>query len=157
MLRKVLIMSLLLTGVVFWSCSEKGSESSDGNSMPTEEGGKPLSPTTMEFKDSVYDFGEGVKGNHVVHTFEFTNTGKNDLVIADAKAGCGCTVPEWPKEPIKPGATGVIKVDYNGSGSGRVNKTVTVTANTTPPTRVLTITGYIKEEVKGPFIKQESH
>lgn len=157
MLRKVLIMSLVLTGFVFWSCSEKTGEVSE-SSMPTEEQEpKQLPNTTMEFKETTYDFGEGVKNQEVIHVFEFTNTGKNDLVIADAKAGCGCTVPEWPKEPIKPGASGAIKVKYNGSGSNRVSKTVTVTANTTPATQVLTITGFVKEEVNGPFIKQESH
>jgi hypothetical protein len=159
MLRKILIMTLVLTGIIYWSCSAKSdSKAGDESSMP-KEGTEvtQLPTTTLTFKDSIYDFGESVKGKEVVHVFEFTNTGKENLIIADAKAGCGCTVPEWPKEAIKPGESGAITVKYNGSGSGQVTKTVTVTANTNPATRVLTIKGYVKEEVNGPFLKDQSH
>lgn len=155
MLRKILIMTMVLTGVAFWSCSEKSEKADTESSMPQE--GKPaasLPITSIQFKDTIYDFGETIQNKAVVHVFEFTNTGKSDLVIADAKAGCGCTVPEWPKGAIKPGETGAITVSYNGSGSNRVSKKVTVTANTSPATHELTITGYVAEEVNGPFLKK---
>ena len=73
------------------------------------------------------------QGDVVKTEFKFTNTGNNDLIITGARGTCGCTVPDWPKEPIKPGDSNVIKVEFNSKNkSGPFNKTVTVTANTTP-------------------------
>ena len=77
----------------------------------------------------------------------FTNTGTEPLVISNAKGSCGCTVPKWPQEPIAPGETGEISVEYKPAGqSGVQTKFVTITANTTPATTQLTITGDIQAE-----------
>jgi hypothetical protein len=84
----------------------------------------------MTFKNTFYDFGDMVEGQVVETTFEFTNTGKADLLINRCDATCGCTVPNWPKEPIKPGESGKIKVEFNSAGkSGVNNKVVTVVSN----------------------------
>jgi hypothetical protein len=94
-------------------------------------------------------------GEKVEHTYTFTNTGSEPLVISNAKGSCGCTVPSWPKEPIAPGATGEILVRFDSKGKGRVGggaqtKTVTITANTTPPDTRITIKGKVnKEEAAG--------
>ena len=75
------------------------------------------------------------------HIFEFTNTSNNPLTISNAKGSCGCTVPEWPKEPIAPGEVGEIKVKYDSKGKkGKQSKTVTLTANTIPANTLITIT-----------------
>lgn len=90
-------------------------------------------PTQITFEKDLHDFGEIIQGEKVSTEFKFTNTGKNDLLISDAYGSCGCTVPEWPKEPIAPGQSGVIKVQFNSANrSGLFNKTVTVVANTQP-------------------------
>ena len=87
----------------------------------------------ITFEKDLHDFGEIIQGEKVNTEFKFTNTGKNDLLISDAYGSCGCTVPEWPKEPIAPGQSGVIKVQFNSANrSGLFNKTVTVVANTQP-------------------------
>jgi hypothetical protein len=84
-----------------------------------------------EFAEKSYDFGMvKEEGGKVSHEFTFTNTGDKPLVIISATASCGCTMPEYPKDPIKPGKTGKIKVTYNPSGRpGEFNKTVKIRYN----------------------------
>ncbi|TNF25305.1 MAG: DUF1573 domain-containing protein, partial [Bacteroidetes bacterium] len=78
----------------------------------------------------------------------FKNTGQGDLIITDAKGSCGCTVPEWPKEPVPPGGEGKIDVVFNSEGkSGQQNKKITITANTVPSMTVLAINGVIEVPV----------
>lgn len=90
-------------------------------------------PTTVEIIDSVYDFGTINEGDIVEFSFRFKNTGKKPLEIADAKASCGCTVPEKPTAPIKPGEIGYIKVKFNSDRKpGEAKKSITVTSNAMP-------------------------
>src|SRR5688572_27670379 len=77
----------------------------------------------------VVDYGEVSYGGDGTREFTFTNTGTEPLLITNAKGSCGCTVPEWPKEPIRAGGTGVIKIKYDTKRSGAISKTVTVTTN----------------------------
>ena len=101
--------------------------------------------TFIKFDEMKYDFGDMTAGDVVHHTFTFTNTGTNPLLITNAIGSCGCTVPTYPKEPIPPGGTAAIEVQFNSSGKeGLQNKTITVSANTEPTTTVLTITSNVK-------------
>lgn len=85
----------------------------------------------MTFETKEHDFGTIQQGEMVSYTFKFTNTGKSDLVITDAKASCGCTIPEYPKEPIQPGKSSKLYVSFNSAGKrGLQLKTITITANT---------------------------
>lgn len=91
---------------------------------------QPSEYAIMTFKTTEHDFGDIVENQNVETTFEFTNTGKVDLMISSCNAQCGCTVPDWPRQPIPPGGKGSIKVSFNSSGrSGVNNKVVTVYAN----------------------------
>ena len=95
---------------------------------------------------TVWDFGNIVQGDSPEFTFTFKNSGNEPMIISNAKGSCGCTVPKWPKEPIKPGDTGEINVKFNSANKkGAQNKKVTITANTTPPTTILRVTGQIEE------------
>ena len=77
-------------------------------------------------------------------TFRFKNIGQSNLIISSAQGSCGCTVPQWPKEPIKPGEKGEIEVVFNSEGkSGLQNKTITLVANTIPNTIVIALKGEI--------------
>ena len=106
-----------------------------------------LPSTSINFKEPKKDFGKVLASSTNKHTFVFTNTGTEPLVISNAKGSCGCTVPKWPQEPIAPGETGEISVEYKPAGqSGVQTKFVTITANTTPATTQLTITGDIQAE-----------
>ena len=111
------------------------------------EGGAQVATnvTTMEFEKTIHNFGEIKSGESVSYTFKFANTGKNPLVISNAKGSCGCTVPKWPKEPIPPGGEGEIQVTFNSKGkSGNQHKSITLTANTDPSNTRL----YIKAAIK---------
>jgi hypothetical protein len=104
-------------------------------------------PTTVQLIDSVYDFGTVTDGQLVEHSFSFRNTGTMPLVVQDAHASCGCTVPEKPQQPIKPGETGVIKVVFNtkGKGGGHQEKTITVNSNARPEFGDLKIVGTVQK------------
>ncbi|WP_196884879.1 DUF1573 domain-containing protein [Aureivirga sp. CE67] len=86
----------------------------------------------IKFEKTEHDFGDIKEGDKVETEFKFTNTGKSDLIISNAKGSCGCTVPDYPKgKAIKPGEEGVIKVLFNSNGKpNRQTKTVTLTTNT---------------------------
>ena len=105
------------------------------------EGDKSELPT-MEFVEKVIEFGTISQGEKVKKRFRFKNTGSSNLIISDAKGSCGCTVPLWPKQPIRPGQEGEIEVVFDSNGkSGRQNKTVTLVANTVPNKTVIAIKG----------------
>jgi len=108
--------------------------------------------TTIEFDETTFDFGTIISGEKVSFFAEFKNTGDKPLVIKSAKGSCGCTIPQWPKEPIMPGATSQMLIEFNSKGKhGKTSKRVTITANTEPAQTFLTITGNIeKDEVAIP-------
>ncbi len=104
----------------------------------------PNDPTlpVLSFEKEIYEFPKTItEGEKVSYSFKFTNTGKSDLIISDAKAQCGCTIPTFSKEPIPPGGKGRIDVEYNseGRGGGRHEKALTVTSNSIPKSRELRI------------------
>ena len=105
----------------------------------------PENPPVMTFKDTLYNFGTISQGQNVKYTFEFTNTGKSDLIIQSAQGSCGCTVPKnWPKEPIAPGESGKIDVQFNSEGkNGDQQVTVTILANTFPTKNFLKLKGNV--------------
>lgn len=93
----------------------------------------------ITYEQPEYEFGTVNEGTIVEHVFKFTNTGKVPLTILKCRSSCGCTVPEWPEEPIPPGGTGEIKAKFNTDGKmDQQKKTITVTSNTYPnDTRVV--------------------
>ncbi|MEM9896317.1 MAG: DUF1573 domain-containing protein [Bacteroidota bacterium] len=117
------------------------------NNTPTPPAEKPEGPLpAFKFEKEVHDFGTIMDGDVVEHVFKFTNTGEIPLIISDAKATCGCTVPEKPTEPIPVGGTGDIKVRFNSKGKpGVQNKTITLTANTWPTTHRLRIKANVEK------------
>ena len=98
----------------------------------------------ISFETEVIDYGNIEKGADGVREFKFTNTGKSPLIISNARGSCGCTVPTWPKEPIKPGESNVIKVKYDTNRPGPINKSVTITSNAKTATKVLRIKGNVE-------------
>jgi hypothetical protein len=104
--------------------------------------------TTMEILPARHDFGVIPKEKPVSKTFIIKNTGDNPLVINDAKASCGCTVPKRPEEPIMPGETGELEVTFtskpNQAGQ-TISKNVTVTANIEGASQIVTITGKVED------------
>lgn len=106
----------------------------------------------LKFNKETHDFGKLTEGPLATYNFEVTNTGTAPVVITSAQASCGCTTPEWSKDPIMPGGKSVIKVGYNTSGRpGPFNKTITVMSNAENATTILTIKGDVtaKPAAKG--------
>ena len=98
----------------------------------------------FKFDVESHDFGKIIQGEKVSFAFQFKNIGKGDLVIRAAQGSCGCTVPEFPKESIRPGDKGMINVTFNSEGrEGHQDKTITIISNTMPNTHTLTVTGNV--------------
>ena len=110
------------------------------NTQPQQPEVDPATAANVVFAENEFDFGTLEEGEKVEHVFKFENTSANPLTISNARGSCGCTVPEWPREPIAPGESGEIKVKFDSKGKkGKQNKTVTITANTIPGNTILTI------------------
>ena len=97
------------------------------------------------FEAQNFDFGKIKQGTPVTHEFKFTNSGKVPMIITNVAASCGCTTPDWSKEPIAPGQKGFIKATYNAASVGAFNKAVTVTANIPNGTVQLFIKGEVAQ------------
>jgi hypothetical protein len=98
------------------------------------------------FETEVIDYGTIEHNANGEREFKFTNKGKEPLIITNCQGSCGCTVPTWPKEPIKPGASSSIKVKYATDRVGAFEKTVTVSSNSKTPSKVIRIKGVVKPD-----------
>lgn len=99
----------------------------------------------FSFEEESHDFGSIEEGTVAKHDFMFKNTGNAPLIITNAQGSCGCTVPDWPREPIAPGESGKIHVEFNSQGrQGNQQKQVTLSANTEPNTYVLKISAQVE-------------
>ena len=98
----------------------------------------------LKFTKEVHDFGEVEEGAFVEHDFPFINAGNVGLLITEAQSTCGCTVPQYPKEIIKPGERGIIHVAFASQGrTGKQDKPITITANTYPSRTVIRLKGFV--------------
>lgn len=104
--------------------------------------------TTMEILPDVHDFGMIPKETPMKKIFKVKNTGDKPLIINDAKATCGCTVPRWPEEPIMPGEEGELEVIFESTpaqAGTKINKRITLTANIEGSTQYCTIRGQVED------------
>ncbi|HMO39573.1 MAG TPA: DUF1573 domain-containing protein [Saprospiraceae bacterium] len=124
---------------------ETGVQPAENMEVSVEPTNIPTGPTTvMEFEETEFDFGVVQEGQKVSHTYKFKNTGTEPLVLSNAQGSCGCTVPQWPRDPIAPGKSGEIVVEFNTQGkAGNRNQKVTITANTNPPQLFLSLKGQV--------------
>ncbi|MBK8920785.1 MAG: DUF1573 domain-containing protein [Saprospirales bacterium] len=99
----------------------------------------------IAYLESEFDYGEVSEGDIVEHEFKFINTGNVPLTILHARSSCGCTIPDWPKEAIAPGASGIIKARFNTEGKVNIQrKIIYVTANTYPNETRVILKGRVK-------------
>lgn len=122
------LASLLLVGFTFFAYAQESDE--------------PLTGPKISFSEKSFDFGEITQGEKVEHVFEFENIGTEALILSDVRTTCGCTAPEWPREPVAPGEKAKIKVVFNSAGKmGMQNKVITVMSNAVNnPARVKIVT-----------------
>ena len=154
---KKLLLSVLAAGMLLTACNQaaKQAKTADstatqpaaaGSATPAAAAVMPDGPQ-MKFEYITHDFGKIQMGDKVTYKFNFANTGKSPLIITDAVASCGCTIPTWPKAPIKPGDGGQIVVTFNSAGKkGLQDKMVTITANTNPRQNVVHVVGEVLEK-----------
>ncbi len=129
-MKKIFVLALLLS--VFQFVKAQGLQM---EAEPKQEKGVPV----LAFTESEFDFGDITQGDKVTHVFSFKNEGSVPLLISNVQTTCGCTVPEWPKTPIAPGAESEIKATFNSAGKmGQQNKVITIHSNASEPvTRVM--------------------
>lgn len=133
-MKKIVLLSLmLLCGIVMASAQTAGNGA------------------VIKFDKTTHDFGKFSESSPKVScTFTYTNVGNQPLIINQAVASCGCTVPEYTKEPVQPGQKGQIKVTYNGAGKfpGHFKKSITVRTNATVEMTRLYVEGDMEEAKK---------
>ena len=110
---------------------------------PAEPVANPNSKAVFSLESDVVDYGTIDQGGEPLRLAKFKNTGTEPLIISGAKGSCGCTVPNWPKEPIMPGETSQIEIRYDTKRVGAINKTVTVTSNDPAGKHVIRVIGTI--------------
>lgn len=147
-MRRILIISLLAFAACKGDSGAQKQQNSLVNNPRSANGTDTVSAAmkpTMEFVDTLHDFGVLHEGETVSYDFSFVNKGKTPLIITNAAGSCGCTVPDYPHEPIAPGKPVNLKVTFNSTGKeGTQNKSVTIHTNTMRSIHML----YIKADVK---------
>ena len=145
-MKKSIFILAAVALVAFTSCKENAADkvSEENVAAAAERDAEATKFPVMVFEESEFDFGTIDQGALQEHVFKFTNTGDADLIIVDAKSSCGCTVPEFTKDPVAPGDTGELLVKFNGSGKNQVSKTVTITANTKAGKETIKIKAFVK-------------
>lgn len=147
-MRKIILGICTLCLIAFVSCKEENAakkiEESNLAAAAARDAKSSKFPV-LKFEKAAHDFGEIEARESVETVFKYTNTGDAPLVITNIKADCGCTVPkDWSKEPLAKGESGEFTVKYNGSGSGKVTKHLTISANTEKGTERVKITAFVK-------------
>lgn len=147
-MRKVLVVTFFMFLGGFVSCKNNNAKTKikKENVLNAEKRDKQMKNIPeVTFDREVHDFGTVNEGDIVETVFVVTNSGNSDLIILDAKASCGCTVPTWSKEPIAPGKTGELKVKFDTSGRpNKQSKTVTITTNTKKGKETVKVSGMVK-------------
>ncbi|HPE35035.1 MAG TPA: DUF1573 domain-containing protein [Bacteroidales bacterium] len=134
-MKKIL---LLATGLLF-AVATFAQVEAKSQQQPAENPNAPV----ITFEKTVHDYGTIPYNGDGNCEFNFTNTGKEPLILTNVRSSCGCTVPKWPREPILPGESGVIHVKYSTNRIGTINKSVTVQSNASNPNVVLRIKGQV--------------
>ncbi len=157
-------MIMFLFSWVFFSCQPKGEGvvTSDMIHITATASDQPnrYEGPTLTFDQDTLLFEPMAVGEKLSHVFQFVNSGKSDLFISGVFPSCGCTtMKDWPKDPIPPGGSGQISVEFNATGmSGKVDKTITVATNAEPKNYVLHLMGdVLGKEVIQPKDRQGMH
>ena len=138
-MKKIFTLLLMVAMISSISFAQDSSASEENTSGPT-----------MTFESMTVDYGTIEQNSDPLRSFIFTNTGNEPLQITHAKGSCGCTVPEYPKEPIMPGEQAKINVRYDTKRIGKFVKSVTLTTNTTSGKEKLTIKGEVLKKAAEP-------
>lgn len=149
-MKKILIITILSLFVI--SCKESAANKINKENLEIAKERDQeikLGGAKLNFDKTEHDFGIISEGDIVETIFKFTNTGKSELIITSAKGNCGCTVPDWPRQPILPGETGEIKVEFNSKGRPNLQqKNITITANTANGKEIIKVRAQVTPKPK---------
>ncbi len=143
-MKKVLVtlgVSILMSFAAF---------AQDAVTQPVDNPNAPV----ITFEKTTHDYGTVTKGGDGTCEFKFKNNGVEPLILANVASSCGCTVPEWPREPILKGKSASVKVKYDTNRVGGINKTITVMSNAKTPSIQLKIIGNVVEATNGAQMPQ---
>jgi|GEM_PF-541134 len=139
-MKKTLLLALSLVAAAYSGPAQAQT------AKPADKAAAPVAGPAITFEESKYDFGSVVQGGTVDHVFKFKNTGTAPLVISNIGVSCGCTTPEWTKEPVLPGKTGTIAAHFNSTGKiGMQNKVLTIESNAAAGSATVSLVGEVKE------------
>lgn len=145
-MKKITFAIALLFSITF-VIAQENKTSPESTVAPLENKNAP----EIKFEVEEYNFGTIKQGDKVTYDFAFLNSGKDPLIITEAHGSCGCTVPQWPKEPIAKGGKGSIHVEFNSTGKmGMQDKTVTITSNSKSGQKILHLKGNVEAPVATP-------
>lgn len=133
---KKIFLSIILLGFAFYTVNAQQS---------TDE---VYNGPEIAFDKVVHDYGKITYGGNGRCEFKFTNTGKEPLILSNVISSCGCTVPEWPRQPILPNQSSVIKVKYDSKRQGIISKQITVLSNAKTNRIILKIKGQVMQKPK---------
>ncbi len=134
-MNKIFVL-LLVSSFIFSGCGRSKKESGDQT--------KDVNNSKIEFESTTFDFGQIAYASDGTCLFKFTNSSEEDLLINVVRTSCGCTNPEWPKDPVAPGKSGEIKVKYNTQIAGTFQKSITVFSNAVNSPVKLLIKGVVQ-------------
>ena len=136
-MKKTLLLALSLVTAAY---------SAQAQTAKPADKAAPVAGPAITFEESKYDFGSVVQGGTVDHVFKFKNTGTAPLIISNIGVSCGCTTPEWTKDPVLPGKTGSITAHFNSTGKmGMQNKVLTIESNAAAGSTTVSLVGEVKE------------
>lgn len=134
---------VFLLSLVFLSCDIRNQHTVDVKASPVTDA-QFAEKTSVEVIDTLYNFGKATDGEKVEYNFKFRNSGTKPLIISNATSSCGCTVPEKPDAPVKPGEIGFLRVVFDSKNRvGTVHKDIKVTSNAEPAFPVLQLIGEV--------------
>lgn len=156
-MKNIFVISLVVVALSFASCNEDATKKIKTENLEVakeRDSEIKMGGPRFKFDKTEHDFGTISEGDVVETVFSFTNVGKSELIITSAKGSCGCTVPQWPKEPIMPGEVGEIKVKFNSYRKPNLQqKQITLRTNTEGGKEILKIRAQV---TPSPKIKQNS-
>ena len=124
-MKKILILCAVIIGFAFTASAQDNQKAE------------------FKFNEEKHDFGKIPQGTPVTTVFEFTNIGKEPLILTEVRPTCGCTIADYTKTPVKSGDKGLIKITYNAAVAAPFNKTIVVTSNAKTPQKYLNIVGEV--------------
>lgn len=148
-MKKIILLTVLMSAFIVTSCKKENASAKilkeNVETAAERDAVISLGSPIIEWDKVEYDFGNIKQGDKVETTFNLTNIGKGDLVITKAIGSCGCTVPDYPKEAVKPGESAEIKVVFNSNGKkNKTTNTVTLTTNTEKGNEIVRIKAFVE-------------